>query len=143
MQPQTPADQAIMQQLWRKAFTNDKPLKIDCKTPAQAIRFRFTMYNAVKVFRRGQREADSILAQALENCCLSIADDKKTVVIRKKVQGEVADAMLAALDGEIPLAAEDALAREGEARMAVRIQDAEDKKKVPSEAAAGYGARTR
>ena len=84
------AQKAILQEIWRKAFQQDEPLEIPCKTESNAKRMRFALYNAVRGVRDGRTPADSLLREATENCAVGFKPgERSTVVLQKKILTEL------------------------------------------------------
>lgn len=81
---------ALLQGLWRKAFGQDEPLEIPCKTASNATRMRFALYNAVRGVRTGKDKVDDLLRQAAENCSIGFHPEDKTIlVMHRKVMTEM------------------------------------------------------
>ncbi len=107
--------------LWRRANEpgNDEGVLLPCPDETAAQRMRFMLYNTVKKARNGLEDVDSGLVEALANCSASIiGEDKKTVVIRKKLFSDAARIMMEALGG-LPEAnaTEEALLAESQRRV--------------------------
>ena len=84
------AQKALLQEIWRKAFRQDEPLEIPCKTESNAKRMRFALYNAVRGVRDGATPADSLLREAAENCSVGFKPgERSTVVLQKKILTEL------------------------------------------------------
>lgn len=96
---------AKLQGLWRKAYREDRPIEIPCKTESAATKLRFAMYDAVRVFRRGTAQPDEELGKAIANCMLSFKEGDKTVlVVMKKTATELMSAIDEILGGDPTLA---------------------------------------
>lgn len=81
---------ALLQGLWRKAFSQDEPLAIPCKTASNATRMRFALYNAVRGVRTGKDKVDDLLRRATENCSISFdPEDKSILIMQKKIMTEM------------------------------------------------------
>ena len=81
---------ALLQGLWRKAFGQDEPLAIPCKTASNATRMRFALYNAVRGVRTGKDKVDDLLRQATENCSIGFdPEDKSILIMQRKVMTEM------------------------------------------------------
>lgn len=81
---------ALLQGLWRKAFGQDEPLTIPCKTASNATRMRFALYNAVRGVRTGKDKVDDLLRRATENCSIGFdPEDKSILIMQKKVMTEM------------------------------------------------------
>lgn len=81
---------ALLQGLWRKAFRQDTPLEIPCKSETNARKMRFALYNAVRGVKTGKEKVDENLKEAVENCSVGFApDDKTRLVIQRKVMTEM------------------------------------------------------
>lgn len=80
----------LLQGLWRKAFSQQEPLEIPCKTGSNATRLRFALYNSVRAVREGKKQADTALKNAVENCAIGFHPQDKTIlVIQQKVMTEL------------------------------------------------------
>lgn len=91
-------EKALMQEAWRIGFQSPEGLTIACKSEAEAVRVRFTLYGAVKQFRNGKGEPDPVLEEAINNCALTITPDG--VLIQRKLAGDVARGIMAQLGRE-------------------------------------------
>lgn len=81
---------ALLQGLWRKAFSQDDPVAIPCRTVSNAARLRFAIYNSVRGVRDGKVKVDEALREAVANCSVGYLDgDKTTLVLHKKVLTEL------------------------------------------------------
>ena len=81
---------ALLQGLWRKAFGQDEPLTIPCKTASNATRMRFALYNAVRGVRTGKDKVDDLLRRATENCSIGFdPEDKSILIMQKKIMTEM------------------------------------------------------
>ena len=80
----------LLQGLWRKAFLQEGPLLIPCKSESNAIRLRFALYNAVREVRKGKGKADKTLIEATNNCTIGFSpDDHTTLLVQRKVMTEL------------------------------------------------------
>ena len=80
----------LLQGLWRKAFGQDEPLEVPCKTESNATRLRFSLYNAVREVRTGKAKVDEALKLAVENCSIGFhPEDKTRLVIQRKVMTDL------------------------------------------------------
>ena len=80
----------LLQGLWRKAFLQEGPLLIPCKSESNAIRLRFALYNAVREVRKGKGKADKTLIEATNNCTIGFSpDDRTTLLVQRKVMTEL------------------------------------------------------
>lgn len=96
---------AKLQGLWRKAYREDRPIEIPCKTESAATKLRFALYDAVRVFRRGAAQPDEELGAAIQNCMLSFKEGDRTVlVVMKKTATELMSAIDEILGGDETLA---------------------------------------
>jgi hypothetical protein len=79
--------QLDLEQVWRTAFRTEGGLEIPCRTRSDAVRFRQTLYNAVKwvkVPKDGQI-VDEQLQEAVAECVLSlVGEGQATVHVRRK-----------------------------------------------------------
>lgn len=81
---------AKLQGLWRKAYREEFPVKIPCKTASAATKLRFAMYESVRAFRRGTAQPDEELGLAIQNCQLSFDEaDRSILVICRKTATEL------------------------------------------------------
>jgi len=101
---------AIFHEVWRMANTEDGMKVVQCKTAAAAARLRFAMYNAVKPYRNGKREADPELREAILNCSISLTPDKTGVLLQRKIDTELAQVLLEAVGGKLPLTIDERMA---------------------------------
>ena len=80
----------LLQGLWRKAFLQEEPLLIPCKSESNAIRLRFALYNAVREVRKGKGKADKTLVEAANNCTIGFSPgDRTTLLAQRKVMTEL------------------------------------------------------
>ena len=80
----------LLRGLWRKAFLQEEPLLIPCKSESNAIRLRFALYNAVREVRKGKVKADKTLVEAANNCTIGFSpDDRTTLLVQRKVMTEL------------------------------------------------------
>lgn len=133
-------EKALMQEAWRAGFQSPEGLTIRCKTEAEAVRVRFTLYGAVKQFRDGKGEPDPVLAEAIVNCALTIVPEG--VRIQRKLAGEIAKGILEQL-GREPKTVEQYNAEASLERIMGKVNAPEPESTLPklSTAAANYGAR--
>ena len=94
-------EKSVMQALWRKALTIPKGLAIPCKSPQEAARLRFALYNGVRVFRKGLATPDPELARALAELTISFTPDKTGLIIGPKAATGMMPQLLSLL-GEVP-----------------------------------------
>lgn len=111
---------AIFHEVWRMANTPDGMKVIQCKTPAEAMRLRFALYNAVKPYRNGKREADPALREAILNCSMSLTPDKTGVLLQKKIDTELGQVLLEAIGGKLPLTIDERMANSAYERIMKR-----------------------
>lgn len=79
---------ALLQQLWKKAATMEKPIEIPHKSASDAKRRRFQLYNAVKKVKM-KPELDPELAEAAAQCTVSFKrDDPTTILLGQKLPGD-------------------------------------------------------
>jgi hypothetical protein len=122
-------EQKILHAVWRKAHAAGE-VKITLKSPADAIRLRFSLYNSVRAVRKGQM-LDEGLRQAVEGC--SIRLDGGTVTVMGKVRAEGMQAALDALGmtleevqaGDSPITMDDAEAAESLRKALEKLQQPE------------------
>lgn len=134
-------EKALMQEAWRIGFQTPEGLLVRCKTAAEATRVRFTLYGAVKQFRNGKGEPDPVLAEAINNCALTITPEG--VLIQRKLAGAVAKEILAQL-GRDPKTVEQYNAEASMERIMQKVLTTEPEPEEPSVAntqASSYGAR--
>ena len=92
----------LLQGLWRKAFLQEEPLLIPCKSESNAIRLRFALYNAVREVRKGKGKADKTLIEATNNCTIGFSpDDRATLLVQRKVMTELMQVVVG-LVGDAP-----------------------------------------
>lgn len=113
----------IMREMWRLAYSRKEGVTIPCPDKSSAMRLRFALYNAVKLYRNGKDEADSALTSAIANCQLAIGEDNKSVVMKRKLDSATNKAMLAILGNAMPQSVDDAMALESMARIMERVQE--------------------
>lgn len=126
---------AKLQGLWRKAYREDRPIEIPCKTASAATKLRFAMYDAVRVFRRGTAQPDEELGNAIANCMLSFKEgDKSVLVVMKKTATELMSAIDDILGGDASLAIgqEDVEARALAERLQAKIAAGEGVETMPT-----------
>ena len=132
----------VMREMWRLAYSREGGVTIPCPDKASAQRLRFALYNAVKAYRKGKEEADSTLTSAIANCQLAIGGDDKSVVMKRKLDSDVAKAMLTLLGGVSPKSVEEAISLEAMERIMEKVNEIlpPEPEKV-DEGARRYGAR--
>lgn len=113
---------AIFHECWRLANQGDEPKVFQCANAAAAARMRFAMYNAVKPYRNGKREADPELMEAMLNCSISLTPDKTGVILGKKLDTEMSKILLEAVGGKIPLTIDERMANSAYERIMKRGQ---------------------
>lgn len=144
----TKTRRALLQALWRKAFTTGEELRVECKDVSSAIRLRFELYHAVKKHRE-TGEFDRELHEAANGCM--VGREGGVVVIRKR---ELEDGLLAAaamygLTPEMvtlaPETAEESRIAESARKLQERLAGAGGKSKTetPGEDAASEHRKTR
>lgn len=137
----TPVEYETMREVWRQAAKRPEGLTIPCGSQAAAIRARFTLYNAVKVFRTGSAQADQELAEALEACSISFTPDKAGLVVQRRTETALQKTILDLLEGPAR-SVEDRLADEMAARMQARMAESQTVvEPLASASARSYGAR--
>lgn len=104
----------VLQAVWRKAFRDRRTLEIACTDKTEAMRLRFSLYNAVKEARQGQGQDEELKAAATE-CVLTIRENVLRVI--PSAQDRSIDAAFAALDGEMPETEEEAAIRQSQERL--------------------------
>jgi len=89
----------LLQEVWRKA--GQSVVTIPCPDAASAHRLRFSLYNAVKRFKRPgmESEADDALKHGIATCSVTLSPDKLTVIIGQAGVGELESVILAAIGG--------------------------------------------
>lgn len=113
---------AIFHECWRLANQGEEPKVLQCATVAAAARMRFAMYNAVKPYRSGKREADPELAEAILNCSISLTPDKTGVIMGRKLDTEMSRMLLEAVGGKLPLTVDERMANSAYERIMKRGQ---------------------
>jgi hypothetical protein len=134
-------EKALMQEAWRIGFQSPEGLTIACKSEAEAVRVRFTLYGAVKQFRNGKGEPDPVLEEAIHNCALTITPNG--VLIQRKLAGDVARGIMAQL-GREPKTVEQYNAEASLERIMQKVLAPEPQAAEPTEVnsqASIYGAR--
>lgn len=111
---------AIFHEVWRHANRPDGMHFIQCKSVAEASRLRFALYNAVKPYRNGKREADQELKDAILNCSICLTEDKKGIIMQKKLDSDLAKVLLDAIGGGLPLTIEERMANNAYERIMKR-----------------------
>lgn len=135
-------EKALLQEAWRIGFQSTEGFTIRCKTEAEAVRVRFTLYGAVKQFRAGKGEPDDILRSAITNCALTITKDG--VLIQRKLASEISKGILEQL-GREPKTVETYNAEASLGRIMEKINNPASGEVKPQmdPTALGYGARSR
>mgnify|MGYP003452956368 CR=1 FL=1 len=113
---------AIFHELWRMAYKNADFPPIQCGSIAAAQRLRFALYNAVKPYRAGKREADPELKEAMINCSIALTPDRCGVIVQRKLDSEMSQILLKAIGGEIPLTIDERMAQSAYERIMKRGQ---------------------
>ena len=78
-------EQQMLQAIWRKALKQGK-VEIEFKTPQDANRARFALYNSVKLVRKG-KVFDDELQRAIDECIIRIVDEKTLSVEQRMESG--------------------------------------------------------
>lgn len=110
--------QIDLEQVWRTAFGKEGGLEIECGTKSNAVRFRQTLYNAVKWVKapKDGQLADELLQEAVGECVLSLLGEGQTIVhVRRKQDDPIMQAVRGLIGGpakdSISHAAEESAAR--------------------------------
>ena len=90
-------EKELLCSVWRKANAAKAGITIPCATQAEAARVRFALYNAVKFARRPGATVDNELAEAIENCSVSLKEDRVTLVVGRKWETGTMGRVMAAL----------------------------------------------
>lgn len=91
-------DKSLLQEVWRQGYLRLEGIQINGRTPTNASRLRFSLYNAVKQYRRFPSEADEVLQQALNHCEIGLSEDGTVLTVRRKLNNEVAQELFKQLD---------------------------------------------
>jgi hypothetical protein len=112
---------AMAQTAWLKAWRTEGGLSFLCPTEAEAIRMRFTLYNAVKALRKADPDdprTPKELWQAVQG--MTVRMEGTTVRLVKHADTNVGRLLAAAAGAEI-MSAEDQAAAEAEKRLRERL----------------------
>lgn len=134
-------EKALLQEAWRTANSSPTGFTIPCPDARQAASLRFALYAATKQFRNGKGEPDQALADALNNCAITITPEH-AVKIAPKLATKTSQVILAAL-GQAPRTVEDYKVTESLERVMGKLAVPEPPKPEVSNIASNYGARNR
>lgn len=119
--PSDTSMKAMAQTAWLKAWRTEGGLSFPCPTEAEAIRMRFTLYNAVKAIRKADPDdprTPKELWQAVQG--MTVRMEGTTVRLVKHADTNVGRLLAAAAGSEI-MSAEDQAAAEAEKRLRERL----------------------
>jgi len=117
-------EQTFLLEIWKKAFEQDEPLEVDCKTASSATQFRMALYNAAKPVKKSPGKYPGY-AEAVENCMITLQEkggEKRVVVVKQKMLTELMQSVAAQLDIPMPKARQEREIAEAAERLAGRVQ---------------------